>query len=166
MIIRIWYLVRENDDDDEEDDCGSACLVLANRTCPRTGLHFTFSSRLHTGPSLNITYHWLRKTVWLVGNDQLSYWDSYLKNSLLHCLRKMQNAAKSICENSLRDSLEQNRMRNYLKLFETILWGNVLCKACHKLFPMNKINTMTNVSLIKLQGISKGELLVPPSSGF
>ena len=52
------------------------------------------------------------------------------------------------------------------KLFETILWGNVLCKACHKLFPMNKISTMTNVSLIKLQGISKGELLVPPSSGF
>ena len=47
MIIRIWYLVRENDDDDEEDDCGSACLVFANRTCPRTGLHFTFSSRLH-----------------------------------------------------------------------------------------------------------------------
>ena len=57
MMIRIWYLVRENDDDAEEDDCGDACLVLANITCPRTGLHFTFSSRLHTGPSLNITYH-------------------------------------------------------------------------------------------------------------
>ena len=94
MMIRIWYLVRENDDDAEEDDCGSACLVLANRTCPRIGLHFTFSSRLHTGPSLNITYHWLRKTVWLVGNDQLFYLDSCLKNSLLHCLRKMQNATK------------------------------------------------------------------------
>ena len=112
-MIRIWYLVRENDDDAEEDDCGDACLVLANRTCPRTGLHFTFSSRLHTGPSLNITYHWLRKTVWLVGNDQLFYWDSCLKNSLLHCLRKMQNATKGICENSSRDSLEPNRLRNW-----------------------------------------------------
>ena len=57
IMIRIWYLVRENDDDDEEGDCGSACLVLANKTCSRIGLHFTFSSRLHTGPSLNITYH-------------------------------------------------------------------------------------------------------------
>ena len=57
IMIRIWYLVRENDDHDEEGDCGSACLVLANKTCSRIGLHFTFSSRLHTGPSLNITYH-------------------------------------------------------------------------------------------------------------
>ena len=32
-----------------------------------------------------------------------------------HIERKMQNATKSICENSLRDSLEQNRLRNCLK---------------------------------------------------
>ena len=143
MIIRIWYLVRENDDDDEEDDCGGACLVLANRTCPRTGLHFTFSSRLHTGPSLNITYHWLRKTVWLVGNDQLFYLDNCLKNSLLHCLRKMQNAtrkylwkqferivwAKSseeLFENCLRQGYEEmfstRLVTNYFQWIRSTLW--------------------------------------------
>ena len=47
------------------------------------------------------------------------------------------------------------------KLFETRFWGNVIYKACHKLFPMNKINTMTNVSLIKITENFNGGLLVP-----
>ena len=156
IMIRIWYLVRENDDDDEEDDCGGACLVLANRTCLRTGLHFTFSLRLHTGPSLNITYHWLRKTVWLVGNDQLFHWDSCLKNSLLHCLRKMQNATKVFVKTVRENHLSKIVWGIVWKLLETRLRGNALCKACHQLFPMNKIDTMTNVSRIKLRRISMG----------
>ena len=56
IMIRIWYLVRENDDHDEEGDCGSVCLVLANKTCSRTGLT-SLSLRTCTGSSLSITYH-------------------------------------------------------------------------------------------------------------
>ena len=56
IMIRIWYLVRENDDHDEEGDCGSVCLVLANKTCSRTGLT-SLSLRTRTGSSLSITYH-------------------------------------------------------------------------------------------------------------
>ena len=56
IMIRIWYLVRKNDDHDEEGDYVSVCLVLANKTCSRTGLT-SLSLRTCTGSSLSITYH-------------------------------------------------------------------------------------------------------------
>ena len=156
IMIRIWYLVRENDDHDEEGDCGSVCLVLANKTCSRTGLT-SLSLRTRTLAPLSASliincaklFDWSAMTNCFTG---IAVW----KTACCIVWGKCKMQQKYLWKQFERIIWAKIDWGVVWKLLETRLRGTALRKACHHLFPMNKIDSMTNVSRIKFRRISMG----------
>ena len=103
------------------------CLQM--RIEPVCELAFTFSLRLHTGPpSTSLITDWAKLFDWSAVTNCFT-WIIVWENSLLHCLRKMQNATRKYWLHCLRKM--QNATRRYLwKQFERIIWA----KPSDKLF--------------------------------
>ena len=155
------------------------CLQM--RIEPVCELAFTFSLRLHTGPpSTSLITDWAKLFDWSAVTNCFTWitvWETACCIVWEKCKMQLENIGcivwekckmqpENVCETVRENRLSKTVWETVWKLFETRFWGNVIYKACHKLFPMNNVSTVTDVSLIKITENFNGELLVPQSSGF
>ena len=125
IMIRIWYLVRENDDHDEEGDYVSVCLVLANKTCSRTGLTSLSLRTCTMAPlSTSLIINCAKLFDWSAMTNCFT-WITVWKTACCIVWGKCKMQLENICENSSRESFEQNRLRNCLKT----AWDKVMRKC-------------------------------------